>query len=687
MKEVFSMRKNKKGYPLQQRVLALLMAAVLTLGILPVQSRAAVATEDYTFDHVTTVADPQTLGRPGSVYGDDTRNAGKVTVGKSVHDGAVSINYGDGKTQTFTPEQDNFIITSSQAAQVVGLMSESTAAVDVVFVLDTSSSMEDEVEDLVKAANNAIETLLKANPNNRVGVVAFSGTNGQGTSGGAAANVLTPLGHYDGEGETAHLTLQRGYMYGRGTNGGTRLNRDATSSGTNIQAGIVVGARELMNASDLQVNGVTRIPFLVVMSDGEPSYAVAGENWYNPSNLASQMGRQYPAAGLGFLPTLTAAYYKAKITEHYFGENADKDNRCFVYTLGLGLETISNSNLALMTVDPAGQTASNTSYSTFETYWNSYVGGNSFNINIGSGNYSVTKATITATKNAVNGLSASGKSLGYTGGYKYNDKYFSASEGSQLDSAFGNVVVSIQQQAMSSPTRVEMAHGADFSGYVTYTDPIGEYMEVKDVYGLLANGNFYQGKSFAQYISDWDSAPQEFKTSMIKVLRERCKVTGATMSDAQAEAFIRSAIASENQAYYNSASDYDNSIVWWGKSYTAPGEEDVQVQWLGFADNDTVEYINSASIPEGADYVCRSYYFYGEAGGTAEIVNHDYLHFVVRVQRSLKAPYQETVVISAPASLLSMERVMITEKTDSSGNTTYTAYAAFSASGRLGLRR
>ena len=48
------------------------MVTVLTLGVLPVQSLAETATQVYPVDHVETVADPQTLGRPGSVYGDET---------------------------------------------------------------------------------------------------------------------------------------------------------------------------------------------------------------------------------------------------------------------------------------------------------------------------------------------------------------------------------------------------------------------------------------------------------------------------------------------------------------------------------------------------------------------------------------------------------------------------------------
>ena len=105
------MKENTNRYPLYQRVLSFAMAALIVFGVLPLDTRAATTAEAYTVEHIATVADPQTIGRPGSVYGDNTLNAGKVTVGKSVHDGAVTITYGGNKSQTFTPAENNFIIT------------------------------------------------------------------------------------------------------------------------------------------------------------------------------------------------------------------------------------------------------------------------------------------------------------------------------------------------------------------------------------------------------------------------------------------------------------------------------------------------------------------------------------------------------------------------------------------------
>ena len=766
------MKESTKCYPLYQRLLSFAMAALMVFGIIPLDTRAATTAQEYTVEHISTEADDQTLGRPGSVYGENTLNAGKVTVGKSVHNGAVSIAYGDNKTQTFTPAENNFIITSSQAAQVVGLASESAVPVDVVFVLDTSNSMNNgRATSMVTAANNAIRSLLAANPNNRIGVVAFSGASGSL----GAANQLSALAHYDdvdsnndgdlndnGDitaasnhlrwGNSSGTVVNNGaYIIGRGTDAGVR---QGVNGGTNIHAGVALGAKMLTNAASttVQVNGknITRMPFLVVLSDGAPTYSSSSETWHNPSMSSQQGPGGSYYSGNGFLTALTAAYYKGKITEHYYGANASENNRCYIYTIGVGLESLTGDAKALaqITMDPDTFTKGN--YATanaaswwnygrthddnqkdtahgWKAYWDNFLktpasdfsveidNGQWQNVWIGEGpegsgrpnyqdytngwgyvdwgayndavdeweeanyervwvptTFTITDDTISETKNYVNGKNADGSQM-FNGGIAYNDDYFTAEETSEIEAAFNKAMQEIQLKAMSSPTHVETGYGADFSGYVTYTDPIGEYMEVKKIHGVLINGNLFEGKSFAQYISNWDNAPAEFKTSMVKILKERCNVTGATMSDDAAAAFLSAAAASANQANYNaSTGEFDNSIVWWGKSYKAQGEEDIQIQWLDFADNDTVEYIESAQRPEGADYVCRSYYFYGTAGGTVT-ASGDYLHFVVRVQRSLVAPYQETIVISAPASMLSAEKVLITEKTNAQGTTTYTA--------------
>ena len=696
------MKQNARNYTLLQRLGALCLAVLMAVTLLPTGAVAAESAEGI-FGTVTKVADPDTIRRHDEVYGDNTENAGKVTVGKSVSEDPVTISYGN-TSKTFTPTGDNFIVTASQTAQVMGLASESKVPVDVVFVLDTSNSMSGgRSTSMVSAANKAIKSLMESNEYNRVGVVAFSSN--ASSSNETAAEQLSALAHYDdvdsnNDGDvndwrdvpaaSNHLYWSNSAIVGRGTNAGSR---DGVNGGTNIHAGIALGANMLMDATNttLQIDGktVTRMPFLVVLSDGAPTYSSYNPSWYDPDMTYERGPGSNFYAGNGFLPALTAAYYKGAITNKYFGASANEDNRCYIYTIGVGLSSLRGDEgaLAQITMDPQEyfKSGSTNKYydsngnNDFYSYWSTYSG-NAGDLNVqinNGGNYTeISRTSINATKNFVNGLNASGTKM-YNGGIAYNDDCFSANQTTEIEEAFDKALSQIQLKAMSSPTKVDPNRGADFSGYLTYTDPIGEYMEVKKVYGLLADGNYYQGKQFAQYISNWDGAPDEFKEYMVKVLRERNNTTSTTMTDAQIEAFLKAAAASPYQANYVSDTEFDNSIVWYGNAYTAPGDEDTHVQWMKFADNDSVEYIEqqkaAGQIPDGADYVCRSYFYNGTAGGADPNANNEYMHFVVRVQRSLTAPYQQTVVISTPASLLSVEEVLITEKTDSNNTKSYTA--------------
>lgn len=755
-----------------QRALSMMLCAAMLLAYLP---GGIVRTEAATTSAYTTVVDPETLTRPGTIYGDSTVNTGKVTVGKSVSDTDITVN---GKTIALDGE-NNFLVTISQSAQVMGLATEASVPVDVVFVLDTSGSMEDNnrASTMVTAANSAIATLMSANEQNRVAVVAFSSAGyGGGTSGGAAANVLSSLAHYTGAAATSHLQWvnssgsttgnNRQYIAGRdlvtvSTYNGTRTvnaYRNGLYGGTNIQAGIIEGGKILNSVTDTTytdpVTGrtVNRIPFLIVLSDGQPTFTYDDETWYDPDSADQQGPGSGAYEGNGFIAAMTAAYYKGLITEHYYGNKAGGDNHCYVYTMGVELDSLTGDEktLAQITLDPATYTAGDhaadgagsyynygntanddnnkNAYFGWKSYWNNYQSGDDFTVRVDSSNdgvyvwtgsgtpesyYEVSRprepsrwasqtewnqyyadlqvyndwlewraanfTLVTMYTFTAQSIAASKK---YVSSIAYNDGYFSASSVSQMQQVFQQMVTTIQQKAISAPTRVTSGDH-NFDGYVTFSDPLGEYMEVKDMKGVLAGGYFYQGASFAQRMSVYGKSNNDaaFDALMHKVIKTRMGLSESDSrfaSEAELDAFIDnlliSARNSSNQANYTDNTNFDNSFVWWGNAYDS-GEEDEHVQLVGFADNDTIAYITDPNtvIPAGADYVCRSYFFYGEAGGANPNPDHEYLYFVVRVQRELVAPYREAVVISAPASLLSMEKVLITESTDDEGNLTYTA--------------
>ena len=716
---------------MKDRLISLVLCFALLISGFPFWSIATKAADDgASRGSIYTVADPETLTRPEAIYGDNTLNAGKITVGKSVSDEDITVN----GQKVYLDGDNNFLVTITQTAQVMGLASQTDIPVDVVFVLDTSGSMDDNdrAEKLVEAANSAIKTLMETNEANRVGVVAFSSEDyGNGSSNGAAANVLSSLAHYTGDAAENHLRWvnsnagstgnDKVYVAGRDTvtirvnyqNRQVNAFRHGKNGGTNIQAGIVEGAKLLENATNtIWTNPdtgekVTRIPFLIVLSDGQPTYTYDDEEWYDPTitgyNAANEQG---PGSGSyegnGFIAALTAAYYKGVITEHYYGDKANDENHCFVYTMGVEIDALDdttnnwgqttsvfgvNQALAQITLDPAtntvgsyaennaksywnfGNTAfqnnQNSSYG-WKQYWANYESGRAFDVRVNSNdNYRFTADVIAETKKYVNGI-------GYNGGIAYNDEYFEAADVGEMEAIFEALIETIQKKSITVPTKVTGDH--NFDGYVTFTDPIGEYMEVKDMKGIVADGYFYQGASFAQKIAQYGTgADPEFDALIKDVVTSRMNLSSSVVD---IDEFARKVLASKNQAYYNGPDDYDNSIVWWGNSYDS-GNGETEVQVVGFADNDTIQYIEEqaaqGNIPSAADVVCRSYYFYGEAGGTNPNPDHTYLYFVVRVERSLTAPYNQTVTISAPASLLSMEKVFVTETYDERGNPVYTA--------------
>ena len=565
---------------------------------------------------------------------------------------------------------------------------------------------------MINAANEAINALLSANEQNRIAVVAFSSEDyGRGTSGDAAANVLSDLAHYDGAAATAHL--QRVNQYGQTDRSGTFVAgrstvinatikvqqggggqtstrsysgnafRKAQEGGTNIQAGIALGASILMaektTTALVDDRTVTRLPFIIVLSDGNPTYSSTAEKWYDADSIgtAGQQGPgRNPYPGNGFLAAMTAAYYKGAITEHYFGNYANEDNHCNIYTVGVDLQSdmsASETALAEITLNPAEEyTRTNTWYNRFKDYWDSYNSGNAFEVNVGGREpagrdyryfdvfFDISKASITATKNYVNGKNKDGVSM-YTGGLGYNDEYFATSGSSSgLKDTFKELVRLIQIKAISLPTDTSVS--ADFGGYVHFYDPIGEYMEVKDVHGIVADGYFFQGASFAKNMVNYGTGANDaFDTAITEALNGRLELSESGKLDETAiKAIVDAAKQADGQLYYNSNSDYENSFCWWGSSYTNQTTGDEHVQFLGFAGDDSIEYIKSANAPADADYVCRSYYYYGTAGGTIEPID-DFLLMVIRVQRSLVAPYQETVYVSIPGNLLSVDRVLITE--------------------------
>lgn len=70
----------------------------------------------------------------------------------------------------------------------------------------------------------------------------------------------------------------------------------------------------------------------------------------------------------------------------------------------------------------------------------------------------------------------------------YVDQYFAADNASAVMDVFEQIVSDITMSAPQVPTQIESGAAIDQSGYITYIDEIGDYMEVKNVKNLIFSG-------------------------------------------------------------------------------------------------------------------------------------------------------------------------------------------------------
>lgn len=284
-----------------------------------------------------------------------------------------------------------YMTSNSTNPGVGGNSNADGAAADVTFILDMSSSMGGSnreialqeggsklyfrVQAMAIAANEAIHTVMKANPKNRVAVYWFGGS--------ASANHLgtfMELGHYEfSSGHEAEDYL----VYNKDNNNihTVTLNRNLTKdgnavgtqsevklgAGTPTQDGIMYGVSKTMSKVGTNDSGSKRQPYLFLLSDGAAIHAK--KVWYkSPSgrsfendfanaitdavtipnyNQSGSDSKKYvpPAASVSLASTgdpeiaaltiLTGAYMKDLMDKKYTEYNG-ASTQTKVYTVGLG---------------------------------------------------------------------------------------------------------------------------------------------------------------------------------------------------------------------------------------------------------------------------------------------------------------------------------------------------------------
>lgn len=672
-----------RKHNLFKRLISAVICLALVLASMPASLLSVAANDsNLTVLSDSKKADPSTMDGWKAYFGPDKKDtefAGAVWTDKSVFSAANADLPGVALT-----DSNNFLVSLSAIASNMSITGHTSAPTDTMLVLDMSGSMVDDtyevgtvrqgnryqtvngidmslIEAMVDATNATIDKLMKQNSNNRVGVVLYSGnasTSDAATP--ATATVILPLGRYTGIGgeylsvdttwQTANLYRYVSSWFGNGyweatgetatyvpsgtavnvsvknglkTEGGADVDDQSkrANGGTYIQNGLYQAMNQFLDPSiDTVVPagkpqaGAERMPVIVLMTDGAPTVATASYNNIGNSHIGDGTTT---TDRITFMTQLTAAYVRGRVATKY-QENANDEKEMLFLTLGLGTE---NSSAATNTLYPAG------SSSTLTGYWNSFLAGTAgSNVQIvsGGGGWSVYRDAAVEAMN-------------------YVDKYFYASNAQGLLDSFNQILSEIQLKADSYTTLVEDS-GADFSGYVTFEDELGEMMQVDAVKGIFmddGNGNkvLYTGKGVAEGMTNGNlgtvDGPTERGNELVRTVKERIPGTTTT----QAQQLIDNAY-NDQQLYHTDDANWSNYIGWYA---------DANGNYAGFWDKDS-GYENA---PAGAVYANRSYGYLGVNGDS------DMMHVVVMVRTDLRTLHQ-TVVFKIPASLLPTVRYSVT---------------------------
>lgn len=473
-----------------------------------------------------------------------TEFSGRVWADKTVTTDDQTFS-GDAGPDIKVTNDSDFLVTYSALATTQSITGEAQSPLDVVFVVDFSGSMisngmdngKSRLANTLDALNASMKTLMEFNEYNRVAVVRYSGLPKQNTNRTVTASqVLVPLGHYDVK--DTYFKCSNANAVASGGNVNVSWNVESnpgshtiyTEDATNTQMGLYTGMNLLTQCTTTEtIDGteVKRVPAVIHLSDGNPTVSSDSPTWWAPDNNSYNGNGvvRWPSAGNSMKALMTASYMKKEIDEHYGSQN-DEDYRVKVYNIGMGLteiyqeasdspggfpaaaqasaditlnpgEVLGNGNYVYRN-DEYSQDTGGTGYNAPSVYRYSIVGDIENAWNLYTNNQTLTMEILYSTSGTGNQWNPHGDFYeNYTFAHpnngedinslNYVDQYFAADNASAVTDVFEQIVSDITMSTPQVPTNVNPA-AIDKSGYITYTDEIGDYMEVKNVKNLIFSG-------------------------------------------------------------------------------------------------------------------------------------------------------------------------------------------------------
>ena len=507
-------------------------------------------TSNFTFSNTPYLNSGPALNPLTNIFLNTPRNDGRVWTDKSVNANQAFIyDTAGGVVDTIKAPQNEFLVTLSALSQSINIEQIIVEPSDTVFVIDASGSMatnsvpgdgRSRVAVVIDALNDAIKMLMAANPNNRVSVVIYGGQFVSSQNQAKVYPVLS-LGRYEiaspifsVSGTTVTVSaniaspLQRSFVVEGGTPTQLGMRRGADVL-LGVPQGLVGGSGTLFDTGTPDVTNpgsniiVTRKPNIILMTDGEPTFAWhdytmgAFSNWQGVTNTANWYDVGNGSAGdmgLTALTVMTAAYVKQQVRDWYYptnpaapGYSPDNVSKSVgFYTLGLGV----NSSISNAMLSPYGTSA-----------------GGSFNAQLVTQSYnSVNYNMLTVLDTFAPGTEPStfpylqrGSSTAHSpvtitnaGGYvqtcNYDTMSFTAMDKAGLDEAFNTITQQIVTQGNYS-TNTGTGNRAQYDGYLVFSDVIGEYMQFGDFYALWYNNIKNDGASFKDALTTATPTPQQ----------------------------------------------------------------------------------------------------------------------------------------------------------------------------------
>ncbi len=564
-----------------------------------------------------------------------TENAGGVWTDKSVFTDAAAFSaYKDKNGNSVEMKgNDSFLVALSAIGSNMSVTGMSSVSTDTILVLDVSGSMgsgyNNVASELVDAANTSINTLLE-NPENRIGVVLYSD----------GATTLLELGRYKTTDtndkflsySSGSITIDDNVTTEDGDppySGWRRPSREV-SGGTYIQSGVLEAMDNFKNATIPDSQNV-RKPVLVLMTDGAPTYGTHDFTTVGEDDTFG--GGNSTTAGLGFVNQLTAAYAKNQIEAKY-------GNDCLFYTLGLaiggGSSNMSKTEVAVATSVLNPENTDQSILDLWEDYDSLTVGRT---LAVGTRN-NRTRSVVKIEEKL---------------DYKYVDRFFNSNDyedtegglATALKKAFSEIVDDIIKHSVYTPTKIE--ENVDHSGYVTFNDRIGKYMDVTDMKGMVVGEDtFFSGAYFSSNLIDGGGElgtidnPTPLGDELVWALRDRLGMPETLDASAQVRTLIGLAYQNE-QLKFKSDYDFSNYIGWYANKNR---------EYLGYWNEGTT------TVPDPSDesftdetrpyYLMKSYLFLGTVNN-ADISN--LLYAIVNVSEEITTG-EKMVSFGIPASLL-----------------------------------